>query len=777
MQNSIMRPLMHMSRSKVLAVAAAVLTGICGSRIAVAAEPAPATQTPPAVDTAPAVEAADSANSTIDLPHCPDSAFANEESRKPLRSVMRFDEPVEITSDGLQLEFIGDADVRGNVEVRQGDSVLHADELSVDHETNSAAVHGKVEYRNPQLILRGDAGSLVDGEAQFEGAQFELPLQPARGEARSLHLDRGGILTLEGVSYTTCPVEHPDWHIRADSISLNTTTRMGTAHDARVDFLGVTVLRVPLITFPVGDVRKSGFLFPTIGTTSRGGFQTSAPYYFNLAPNYDLLVTPTYYSKRGLDAGGQFRFLTSSSQGQVSGNLLPSDSQYGATRSYLKTVDRTELPGGWRLVVDAQNVSDAQYFEDFAQGADGTSIAFLPRLVQLAFRDPNWDAGVLLRNYQTIDEALAPVDRPYSEVPRVYAQATWKGLAGLPFEYGFDTEASGFVRDVGVEGWRLHVMPRAALDLQGPGYFLRPAVAYDLTQYQLDGTAPGEDRSPGRSVPTVSVDGGLLFERGIGSRGERRITLEPRLMYLYTPYRDQNNLPVFDTAEPDLNWIELFRTNRYVGLDRLGDANQVSLGVTSRLFSSASGTRFLSATLGQTLYFESPRVVLPDEVPQDRKSSDLIAQLELQAFKNWSVDMGLQWDHQQARAEKSEFRIQYRPEPDRVINLGYRFQRDRLEQADVSVAWPINNTWRVYARSLYSLRDRESIEQFAGFEYGSCCWRVRAVAREYISSRSGAHDSGVFIQLELKGLSSVGLAADAFLERSIRGYSVRGNSP
>jgi LPS-assembly protein len=767
MQTSIMRPLMHMSRSKMLAVVAAVIAGISGTRVAVAAEAA--------VETA-AEAVADSATSIIDLPRCPDSTFANSAAKKPLRPAMTLSDTLQITSDGLHVDTDGDAAVRGNVEARQDDRVLRAEELSVNRATNSAEVHGKVEYRDPQLIIRGDAGSLVDGEAEFEGAQFELPLQPARGEAKSLHLDREGIMSLEGVSYTTCPIDHQDWRIRADSVSLNTKTRMGTAHDARVDFLGLTVLRIPVITFPVGDARKSGLLFPTIGNTSRGGFQLSAPYYFNLAENYDLTVTPTIYGKRGIDLGGQFRFLTGSSEGLVSGNVLPSDNSYGDTRSYLKVLDRTELPADWRLVINAQNASDAQYFEDFAQGPDGTSVAFLPRLLQLSYRDPTWDAGVLLRNYQTIDEDLAPEDRPYSEVPRAYAQATWKGLAGLPLEYGFDSEASGFLRNTGAEGWRLHVMPRAALDLQGPGYFLRPAVAYDVTQYRLDNASPGADLSPSRSAPIISLDGGLLFERGSGSRGQRRVTLEPRLMYLYTPYRDQTNLPVFDTAVPDLNWIELFRTNRYVGLDRLGDANQISLGVTSRLFSSASGTRFLSATLGQTIYFETPRVVLPDEVATDRKSSDLIAQVELQAFKNWNVDMGVQWDHQQARAEKSEIRVQYRPEPDRVVNLGYRFQRDRLEQADFSIAWPITKAWRVYGRTLYSLSDKESIEQFAGFEYGSCCWRIRAVAREYISRRSGERDSGVYIQLELKGLSSVGLGADAFLERAIRGYSVRGNA-
>jgi LPS-assembly protein len=244
-------------------------------------------------------------------------------------------------------------------------------------------------------------------------------------------------------------------------------------------------------------------------------------------------------------------------------------------------------------------------------------------------------------------------------------------------------------------------------------------------------------------------------------------------MYLYAPYRDQSDLPVFDTAEPDLNWIELFRTNRYVGLDRISDANQVSLGVTTQLYSSTSGQRFLTTTIGQTFYFRRPRVYLPDETPETGDTSDLIAQAELSAFRNWSVSTGLQWNPHEDHTERAEMRLQYRPEPRSVVNLGYRYQRDRLEQAEFSAAWPVSDHWRLYGRALYSLRESQSIEHFAGFEYSSCCWNVRAVARDFVSRRTGERDRSIYLQLELKGLSNVGLAADAFLEKAIRGYSTR----
>ena len=241
-------------------------------------------------------------------------------------------------------------------------------------------------------------------------------------------------------------------------------------------------------------------------------------------------------------------------------------------------------------------------------------------------------------------------------------------------------------------------------------------------------------------------------------------------MYLYVPYRDQDDLPVFDTGLPDLNLVQLFRTNRYVGADRVGDANQVSLGVTSRLLDAAGGRQFLSATLGQAFYFEDPRVPLPDEPPRDRTASDIIAELDLTAFKNWNARLGYQWNPDAAATEHSDVRVQYRPQSDRVVNAGYRFRRDLLEQFDVSAAWPITGAGA--ASGAGSTRcEEKTLDQFVGLEYGSCCWGLRVVTRRFVSSRTGDSDTSVGLQLELKGLSSVGTDSDSFLRDAIRGYS------
>jgi LPS-assembly protein len=467
------------------------------------------------------------------------------------------------------------------------------------------------------------------------------------------------------------------------------------------------------------------------------------------------------------------RFLGFGSSATLDGNYLPNDRVYGADRSRIRLSDRSELPGDWLMRINAENVSDVAYYEDFTQGADSTSTAFLPRALEVSYRDDTWHAGALLRNFQTIDAGLPLTDRPYTEVPRLYASGWWRSPGALPLQYGFDMETTGFQRGVGVTGWRVDAQPELALRFEGPGWFVTPSAAFRSTEYQLRDVAPGQSRSPSRNLPILSLDTGMIFERLNGSDGRRTITLEPRLMYLYVPYRNQDALPVFDTGVPDLNWVQLFRDNRYVGADRVGDANQVTAGLTTRLFSNATGTRYLSATFGQTFYIDQPRVALPDETLRGRQSSDFITQVELRAFRNWNVDLGVQWDHNQNRPERSEIRVQYRPEGSQVVNVGYRFQRDRLEQADVSAAWPVTPQWRLYGRVLYSLRDNNAIDQFAGFEYGSCCWSVRAVARRYVSNRTGERDNGFFLQLELKGLSNVGTAADAFLEKAIRGYSAR----
>ncbi len=682
---------------------------------------------------------------------------------------------IEIQADDAALGRDGNAELSGNVTVRQGDRQLSAEQVTYDAASQRFRVDGNVAYRDPVLRARGARGEYGQNSgARFEGAEFELPARPARGTAREMSLDTNGVVTLEDVTFSTCPAEDPAWQIRARSIELDTQQRLGTARGAEINFKGVPILYLPYLSFPLGSERKTGFLFPSIGHSTRSGGQLSVPWYWNLRPNLDLTLEPTFYTRRGLDLGGEVRWLTPRQRSLLTFNVLPGDDAVSSgddDRTRVRLQHRIDLPRGWRARFDAEDVSDSEYFEDFAQGPEGTSVAFLERLAELSYRDENWRLTGQFQQYQTIDRDLPDDERPYARTPRLLASGRWNfGPLGR-LSFGFDGELVNFQRDVGVRGWRVDAAPRAGLDFSGAGYFLRPSAGFRYTQYDLDETAPGDETSPNRSMPFAAIDGGLFFERMAGSRGQRRVTLEPRLLYLYTPFRDQTELPVFDTAVPDFSFVQLFRTNRYVGADRVSDANQVSVGVTSRLFRSATQQQFLAATLGQTYYFDQPRVSLPGEAPRTTPRSDLVAQLSLNAYQDWSLDLGMQWDPEQSRSERAQVRMQYRPAADRVVNLAYRLQRNRLEQAEVSGAWPIGDRWNAFARVVYDLQDNSALERFAGFEYKACCWRLRAVARRFVSSRTGEKDTGIYLQLELNGLASVGVPADAFLERAIRGYS------
>jgi LPS-assembly protein len=681
---------------------------------------------------------------------------------------------IDVTSDQAILGIDGNATLTGNVVLRQGEREIRANEVEYDARNSSVSTAGHIDYSDPLVHVTGAGGSYsAAAGAEFKSAEFALRQRAARGAAREMTLTPQGVIRLRGVMFTTCPANDTSWQLQADRIVLDTRNRLGTGSDARVRFMGVPLIYLPWVSFPLGNERKSGFLFPGIGNTSSSGLQLSVPYYWNIAPNADFTFQPIEYSKRGPDLGGELRFLTPGQHGTLDWNYLPHDSDFGGYRSRVRLTDVAELAHDLRLGVNAENVSDTRYFEDFSQGPEGASTAFVERRATLSYRGPHWSIDGEAQQYQTIDYTLAITDRPYARVPRIAVSADYRLGAAQLVRYGFDSELVDFQRATGVTGWRADITPVVALDLTGPGYFMRPALAWRATQYQLENLAPGEARSPSRTVAIASFDTGLVFERDSGSRQQRKLTLEPRLLYLNVPYRNQDQLPVFDTALPDLHPVELFRTNRYVGADRVSDANQVSAGLTSRLLDAHDGRQFLAATVGQTYYFQTPRVTVPGEVPIIGKRSDFVAQLTVTAFQHWSADAGLQWDPQTERSQRTQVNLQYKPASDSVINLGYRYQREVFEQVELSGAWPIRRRWNVFVRDVYSIRDHVGLERFAGFEYRACCWRVRLGARHYVNSRDSSRpqETGVWLQLELAGLASVGSASDASLAEAIRGYT------
>lgn len=659
----------------------------------------------------------------------------------------------------------------GGVILRRGDRLAGAENAAYDPLTRALHLTGGVRYEDPNSAVSSETAEFgyESGRIRFEGAEFQLGERNARGSASILEINQEGRLELAGVGYTTCPPESEDWIIEAKSIDLDTRTGVGTAKGMRLRFKGLPILYSPYLSFPISDARKSGVLTPEFGSTGRSGNEFSIPYYWNIAANYDATLTPRLLTARGMQMGTEFRYMSDNSSGIAQIEYLPDDSEVNDNRHLIAFEHQTLFGNGWRNQIDFRQVSDNQYFEDLGGSLSISSITHLNRSLLLDYYGDHWSMLGLFQDYQTIDQAITPVDEPYRRVPQVRINGYWQD-AFLGLDYRFDNELVYFDRDVGVTGWRLNSAPQIELPIVRSGWFVKPGVTLDHTRYNLDNTLPGIDQEPSRTVPIASLDLGLQFER-LMSSADRIQTLEPRVLYVHVPFRNQADLPVFDTILPDLNLVQLYRKNRFLGVDRITDTDQLSVGITSRILDTNSGRQLMSATIGQARYLSTQDVNLPGQTMSVAETSDYIAEVRFLLYDNINFDVGHQWGGGSRGTTQSEARLQYRPATNKILNLAYRFRRDSLEQGDLSWSWPLAQSWNFVGRYNFSFRDREPLEQFYGLEFESCCWGLRLVSRRYISTRDGTRDSSVGLQLVLKGMTSIGTAADKLLERGILGYS------
>ena len=678
---------------------------------------------------------------------------------------------VEMTSDDASISGTGDAKFTGPIQLRSGNRTLTAGSASFKSATGNLTVTDEVTYRDPETRVSGDSASYntVSGQFNFKEAEFELQGIPARGTARAINVNRSGTLELKKVAYTTCAVGNDAWMLRAGEIEIDQANGMGTARHARLAFKGVPFLYWPYFTYPITDERKSGLLIPEIGTSSTRGFELATPYYWNIAPQYDATFVPRYMSKRGVQWGSEFRYLTERNDGILWGDYLPDDDKTGEDRWRYLILAQSMLGRGWRATADAEGVSDSGYFQDLTNGQTSTSKTNLKRSLFAEWYNPNWSVLLRYQAYQVVDDAIQPDERPYQRAPQLAVDGEWKnGLLGL--DYRLVTDTTYFYRKESVQGLRLHLLPEISLPFERNSFYLTPKAALFHSQYQLEDRAAGLPDDPGVTAPLLSLDTGVVLERTAGSSKKWLITLEPRAQYVYVPFEEQADLPVFDTIFPDLTLVQLFRRNRFVGYDRIGDTNQLTLGLTSRFLDTSTGRERLTAKLGGTRFFTERNTVLPGDLPIQENSSDYIAEISVNLYRNWNVDVAYQWNTAAHETTRAEARLQWRPGQTSIINLGYRFRRDRLEQADLSFSLPAGDRWNFVGRYSYSLRDHEPLDQFLGIEYETCCWGIRMVARRDIERDSGKTNNSFSIQLELKNFTSVGNSADSLLEHGILGY-------
>ena len=675
------------------------------------------------------------------------------------------DKTIVVESNDLNVGRDSAAEFSNQVTIHYQGATINAESATFDRDNVEAL--GSVTLTAPDVVVRAEDLEL-DAEAetmQFSSASFDLPKRPARGSGEHIKLSSAGFMSVANVLFTTCPVNNKSWELSAREIDFDMNAGLGTAHGVKLDFKGVPILYSPYFSFPIDNQRKSGFLTPSIGQRDRTGLDLAAPYYFNLAPNYDLLVTPRYMSKRGMQVNNEFRYLLPASSGQLHFEYLPDDREVDASRHYLNFRHDTHFGDDWRVGVSLEDVSDDTYFEDLRTSLAAASVTHLNRYVDLTYYAPSWSMLTRVQDYQTIDSTLPDDQRPYQREPQMLFAGRWLGP-----RIGFDsqTELVNFDRNVGVTGWRLDSTEEFSMRFARSGMYLTPAVAWRQTNYWLDdnSVAPGTNTTPSRGLSVTSLDTGMRFEREAGDSG-RLQTLEPRLLYVHVPFVDQSQLPVFDTITPDFNLVQLFRKYQFVGPDRVADTNQVSFGVTTRLIDS-KGSERLTATLGQTRYLEAQHVSLPGVTPNSVNASDYVAEMSLDR-NVWNLDLGFQWNSETNSTARAETRFEYRPQNDRLFGFGYRFRQDLLEQGDVSVVWPVAERWRIIGSYSYSFLESQALEQFLGWEYDACCWRFRTVARRYVS-RTGQQDSAIQFQLELKGLSQNARAPEDLLDRGILGY-------
>jgi len=672
----------------------------------------------------------------------------------------------------------------GNVVMRQRGAVLRADRVDYSVVEQMALATGAVK-----LERGGDAAmgprlryNLDTDTGQMDSPVFEFPKTPerkisSRGQASMAFLEPDRKSRLVHAEYTSCPAPRDDWFLRVRELDIDSASNTGTAYNSTVYFLGLPILYSPYMSFPLDNRRKTGLLAPTFGSSGKSGFEVSLPYYINLAENRDATITPKLYSKRGLQVGGEFRYLTKDFNGQLDAEYLPHDRILGEDRYFMGIRHQNNIWGGWHMAVNAQKVSDDDYFRDLSTKISATSQTNLPRDAMLFYDSEIWNVSVRALTYQTLQDPLGPpVPIPYRILPRVLATGVQQNFHG--FDWQFYSEVSNFEHPTLVNGQRAIVYPSIAFPFRRPwGYFV-PKFGYHFTRYNIGDHGEGYDDAS-RSLPISSVDAGLYFDRDMtwGGRAFQQ-TLEPRVYYLNVPFRDQSNLPNFTTAERDFNFSQIFTENRFVGGDRVGDANQVTVALTTRLIESETGLERFRAALGQIYYFKPPRVTLGGQADTDTKTSDIVALAASEMSPSVSAAAGIQYTPNLSRSQRFTVGGRYAPEPGSVINASYRYARGTedgnpatagIEQVDISSQWPITRNISGLARWNWSTKDRKLVEGLAGFEYNAGCWQVRAVAHRFIAATQ-QYSTSFQIQLELTGLSRIGINPLETIRQNIGGY-------
>lgn len=706
------------------------------------------------------------------------------------------------------------AEAEGGTELRYGELVIRSDRLSYQVADDLAQARGDVRVSHGGNLFSGPALSLYVSrfEGEFLTPSFFIGATGGSGRAASIRFIDSSHFKATSGTYSSCPVQdqrEPAWRITARSLTLDLQANEGVAEGAVLRFLGVPLLAAPSLSFPLGAQRKSGFLPPDVFLDNRSGFEWGQPYYWNIAPQRDATFTPFVMTRRGPGLDSEFRYLEPEHSGRVNLDLLPYDRLAGRSRWAVKLDNDGLLGRDWRYRLRAEQVSDDDYWKDLSRRVESQTHRLLASDLALSRnREMSWgqlESYVRVQRWQPLQgtDPLARFNSPYQRSPQIGLRLStaadeavldsfrpWGRRArlegGVELEYNrFDLPSDGMAvpSDPKVTGQRVHLLAHVATPLGGEAWWLIPRLSINAASYSLDQIDSQGRRHPGRVIPTFSLDHGWLFERDTTLFDKAyRQTLEPRVLYVSTPYRAQADLPNFDSAAKDFNFDSIYTDNPFSGVDRVSDLHAVSLGATSRWINARQGEEVLRLGAVQRYLIRDQRIT-PEGTPQTKRWSDLLLAASASLSQAWRAEAAIQFNPAIQRSVRTVMRARYSPGPYRTVSLAYRLARGQSEQVEAAWQWPIwgqegktqagaagcAGAWYSAARVQYSLRDRRLTDSVAGLEYDAGCWLLRMGVERLATGRAETKTQ-FMLQLELVGLSQLGSNALKVLKDNVTGY-------
>ena len=698
--------------------------------------------------------------------------------------------------------------LEGDAMLRRGDTVVKGDRIEYDQSTDVVKARGNVLINNAGNVFEGPALQLkVDSfEGFFDHPKYQLLKGGGHGVAERADFLDDKRAILSKASYSTCKREPgpgwlPAWVLNATSINIDNEEEEAEAKGAVLRFMDVPVLAFPTMGFPMTDKRKSGVLPPTLALDNLNGVEVTLPYYWNIAPNRDATLYPSVMSKRGVNLGGEFRYLEPTYRGFARADYMPSDklrdmSRWGIAATHTGIVP-TGIPsiGNLGLNINVNRVSDDNYWRDFPRATTSLTQRLLTTEAGLSWGQGNFSTGLRALKYQTLKDVTAPITPPYDRLPQATARYARFDVAG--FDFSVDGDYSQFEGDRDLTNQanakRTFVLGQVSRPFIAPGWFVTPKVQLNATNYQFDAPISNGATSANRTVPTFSLDSGLIFERDASYFGRAyRQTLEPRAFYVYTPFRNQNFLPNYDSGVSDFNFATIYTENAFVGNDRISDSNLLTLGVTTRFLEPNTGAEIARFGIAQRLRYKSQLVTLPGGTPIEDRLSDILVGSTINWTPTWMLDTTIQYNPKTQRSERATIGGRYSPTNYRVLSAAYRVQRDvnqlvSSEQIDIGWQWPLNDLWGDKGRDLgkgnglgagrwysvgrlnYSMVDKKFADSIVGLEYDGDCWIGRVVLERIQRSNQTANKKIMF-QIEFIGMSRIGSSPLKTLRDSIPRY-------